>query len=52
LRPSCPALLAAGKSLDDVRKAFGIEDSPDAPGGRRRWPGFVETAYIELTSKK
>jgi cyclase len=45
-------MVAAGKSLDDVRKAFGIEAPPDAPGGRRRWLSFVETAYNELTAKK
>ncbi len=45
-------MVAAGKSLDEVRKAFGIETPPDAPGGRRRWLSFVETAYNELTSKK
>jgi cyclase len=45
-------MVAAGKSLDDVRKAFGIEVPPDAPGGRRRWLSFVETAYVEMTSKK
>ncbi len=45
-------MAAAGKSLDDVRKAFGIETPPDAPGGPRRWLSFVETAYNELTSKK
>lgn len=45
-------MVAAGKSLDDVRKAFGIEAPPDAPGGRRRWLSFPETAYIELTAKK
>ena len=41
-------LVSAGKTLDDVRKAFGIEDPPGATGGRR-WPSFVETAYLELT---
>jgi glyoxylase-like metal-dependent hydrolase (beta-lactamase superfamily II) len=45
-------MVAAGKSLEDVRKAFGVEAPPDAPGGRRRWLSFVETAYLELTSKK
>lgn len=45
-------MVAAGKSIEDVRKAFGIETPPDAPGGRRRWPSFVETAYIEMTTKK
>jgi cyclase len=45
------AMIDAGKSLDDVKKAFGIEDSPAAPGGRRR-PSLVETIYLELTEKK
>jgi glyoxylase-like metal-dependent hydrolase (beta-lactamase superfamily II) len=45
-------MVAAGKSIEDVRKAFGIEAPPDAPGGRRRWLSFVETAYLELTTKK
>ncbi len=45
-------MVAAGKSIEDVRKAFGIDGPPDAPGGRRRWLSFVETAYLELTAKK
>ena len=45
-------MVAAGKSIEDVRKAFGIEAPPDAPGGRRRWLSFVETVYLELTTKK
>ncbi|MGZ5425337.1 MAG: MBL fold metallo-hydrolase [Candidatus Aminicenantales bacterium] len=45
-------MVAAGKSMEDVRKAFGIDAPPDAPGGRRRWLSFVETAYLELTAKK
>jgi cyclase len=45
-------MVAAGKSIEDVRKAFGIEAPPDPPGGRRRWLSFVETAYLELTTKK
>jgi len=44
-------MVAAGKSLAEIKKAFGIEDPADAPGGRRRWPSFVETAYLELTRK-
>lgn len=44
-------MVTAGKSLEEVRKAFGIEDPPDAPGGRRRWLSFVETVYLELTGK-
>jgi cyclase len=44
-------MIAAGQGLEDVRKAFGIDAPPDAPGGRRRWLSFVETAYLELTGK-
>jgi glyoxylase-like metal-dependent hydrolase (beta-lactamase superfamily II) len=44
------ALVAEGKSLDEVKKAFGIEDRP-GPGGRR-WPSLVEVIYLELTEKK
>jgi glyoxylase-like metal-dependent hydrolase (beta-lactamase superfamily II) len=44
-------MVAAGKSLEEVTEAFGIEAPPDAPGGRRRWLSFVETAYLELTGK-
>lgn len=46
------ALVGEGKGLDEVKKAFGIEDPPDAPGGRRRWLSLVETVYLELTEKK
>jgi cyclase len=44
------ALVAEGKSLDEVKKAFGIVDNP-GPGGRR-WPSLVEVIYLELTEKK
>jgi len=45
------AMVAAGQSLEEIKKAFGIDDPPDAPGGRRRWLSFVETVYLELTGK-
>jgi cyclase len=43
------ALVAQGKSLDEVRQALGETDSPaaNAPGG----PSFTEVAYRELTGK-
>jgi cyclase len=44
------ALVAEGKSLDEVKRAFGIDDRP-GPGGRR-WPSLVEVIYLELTEKK
>ncbi len=43
------ALIAEGKTLDEVKKAFGLED---AAGGGRRWPSLVEVIYLELTEKK
>ncbi len=43
------AMVAEGKSLEDVKKAFGI-DAPQEPG--RRFPSLVEVIYRELTKKK
>ncbi len=45
------AMIAEGKSLEDIKKAFGIEDRPAAPGGRR-WLSLVETIHLELTEKR
>jgi glyoxylase-like metal-dependent hydrolase (beta-lactamase superfamily II) len=45
------ALIAEGKGLEDIKSAFGIEDRPAGPGGRR-WLSLVETIYLELTEKK
>ena len=45
------ALMKEGKSLDEIKKAFNVEDCPPRPGRRRR-PGLVETIYLELTEKK
>ena len=45
------AMIAEGKSLEDVKKAFGVEDRPAAPGGRR-WLSLVETIWLELTEGK
>jgi cyclase len=39
------ALVDAGKTLDDVKKQFGVQE-----GGR--WPSLVEVIYTELTEKK
>ncbi len=39
-------LVDDGRSIEEVKKAFGIEDQPG-----RRWPSLVETIYLELTSK-
>ncbi|MBM3285044.1 MAG: MBL fold metallo-hydrolase [Candidatus Aminicenantes bacterium] len=45
------ALVEEGKSLDEVKKIFGIEDRPEQPG-RRRWLSLPEIIYLELTEKK
>ena len=42
------ALFEEGKSLDEIKKVFNIEDRP----GGSRWPTLVETIYLELTEKK
>ena len=42
------ALVAEGRSLDEVKAAFGLAD----PGqGARRFPTLVEVIYLELTEK-
>ncbi len=42
------AMVAEGKTLEDVKSAFGIKDE----AGGRRWPSLVEIIYRELTEKK
>ena len=44
-------MVARGKSLAEVKKAFGIEEETAQPG-RRRWPSLVEVIYLDLTEKK
>jgi len=44
------ALIQQGKSLEEIKSAFGIAEAP-APGARR-WPSLVETIYLDLTEKK
>jgi glyoxylase-like metal-dependent hydrolase (beta-lactamase superfamily II) len=44
-------LVDRGKSLDDVKAAFGIGSETTPPGGRR-WPSLVEVIYLDLTEKK
>ncbi len=40
------ALIAEGKSLDEVKKEFGIEES------QSRWPSIVEIIYNEIIEKE
>jgi len=42
------AMIQEGKSLDDIKKAFGVES---APGGRR-FLSLAEVIYLDLTDKK
>jgi cyclase len=44
------ALIQQGKSLEEIKRDFGIADT-SGPGGRR-WPSLVETIYLDLTEKK
>ncbi|MGB8951381.1 MAG: MBL fold metallo-hydrolase [Candidatus Aminicenantales bacterium] len=45
------ALIAEGKSLEEIKKIFNVEDRPAQPGRPQR-PSFVEIIYQELTEKK
>jgi cyclase len=45
------ALIEEGKSLEEIKKIFKVEDRPARPGRRRRI-GLVETIYLETTEKK
>jgi glyoxylase-like metal-dependent hydrolase (beta-lactamase superfamily II) len=44
------ALVKDGKSLDEIKKIFNVEDRPSAPG--RRWMSLVEVIYLDITEKK
>jgi len=45
------SLIEEGKSLEEIKKVFNVEDRPPSPDRPRR-PGLVETIYLELTEKK
>ncbi len=44
------SLIKEGKSLDEVKAAFGIPASPAKPGGMS-FPSLVEVMYLELSGK-
>ncbi len=44
------ALIKEGKSLDEVKAAFGISTAPAKPGGFS-FPSLVEVMYLELSGK-
>jgi cyclase len=50
-RDKVKAMIDEGKSLDEIKKAFGIQDAQVQPG-RPRFPGLVEVIYLDLTEKK
>jgi cyclase len=50
-RVKVKAMVAEGKSLDQVKEAFGIAAATAQPG-RPSFPSFVEIIYLELTDKK
>jgi len=50
-RAKVEALVKAGKSLDEVKTAFGVPLQTDRPG-RMPFPSFVEVVYRELTGKR
>ncbi len=43
------ALIQQGKSLDEIKTAFGVAEAPGQ--ATRRWPSFVETLYLDLTRR-
>jgi glyoxylase-like metal-dependent hydrolase (beta-lactamase superfamily II) len=44
------ALIQQGKSLDEVKSAFGVAEAPTQ--GARRWPSLVETIYLDITERR
>ena len=50
-REKVRALVAAGRSREDILKEFGIQP-PAPPSGRPGFPSLVEVIYLELTEKK
>lgn len=45
------AMIDKGRTLDQIKKAFDVEDRPTQPGGRR-WLSLVEVIYLELAEEK
>ena len=50
-REKVKSMVAEGKSLEDIKKAFGIDEGAAQPG-RMRFMSFVEVIYLDLTEKK
>ena len=50
-RAKIKEMVAQGKSLDEIKAAFGEVNAPANGPGAPRFPTFTETTYKELTSK-
>ncbi len=50
-RDKVKAMVDEGKSLPEIKKAFGIEEGPAKPGAMR-FMSFVEVVYLDLTEPK
>ena len=50
-RDKIKAMVDEGKSLAEIKKAFGIEEGPAKPG-MMRFMSFVEVVYLDLTELK
>jgi hypothetical protein len=44
-------MIREGKSLEEVKEAFGIANGPVKPGGFR-FPSLDETIYLELSEEQ
>ena len=44
-------MIAHGQSLDDIKKAFGIQTAAAQPG-RTSFPSLIEVIFLELTANK
>jgi len=44
------ALIQQGKSLDEIKAAFGLTEAPGQPA--RRWPSLIEVIHQELTQNR
>jgi len=50
-RDKVKAMISDGKSLDEIKKTFGVQDAPAQPG-RPRSMSLIEVIYLDLTEKK
>ncbi len=50
-RDKVKTMVAEGKSLEEIKKAFGVVEAPAQPG-RMRFMSLVEVIFLDLTEKK